>query len=39
MKYRGGTGVVSTGATATGRLVRPGHTFHGDFGARPTRRR
>lgn len=37
MKY-GGSGVVTTGAAATGRLVRPGHTFHGDIGAWPTRR-
>jgi hypothetical protein len=35
MRYAPGTGVVTTGATATGRLVTPNHSFHGDVGARP----
>jgi hypothetical protein len=35
MRYATGTGVVTTGAAATGRLVTPNHSFHGDVGARP----
>ena len=35
MRYAPGTGVVTTGAAATGRLVTPNHSFHGDVGARP----
>lgn len=35
MRYALGTGVVTTGAAASGRLVMPNHSFHGDVGARP----
>jgi hypothetical protein len=35
MRYAPGSGAITTGAAATGRLVRPDHNFHGDAGARP----
>ena len=35
MRYAPGTGVITTGAAATGRLVKPRHNFHGDVGPRP----
>jgi hypothetical protein len=35
MRYAPGTGAITTGTAAAGRLVTPKHTFHGDTGARP----
>lgn len=35
MRYAPGTGILTTGVAASGRLVKPEHRFHGDVGSRP----
>ncbi len=35
MRYAPTTGIITTGTAATGRLVNPNHSFHGDVDARP----